>query len=247
MSRTNSPQDKLLLAKAYDAIELSERRSSPRFVGFLNEHEAAFLRANLPHGREDCFFGGYPDAIRVMFGAGAAQDDYPITALAFTHRPEFTLSHRDYLGALTALGIRRETIGDILVDTGRAVVFFADEIVPFVLANVDKVGRVGVRVEYADPADLPLPDEGEERMLTLSSLRLDAFVAAACCLSREKAAQLIRTDMVTLDHAPACDTARTLCEGACVTVRGYGKYILSAMLGTSRKGKLRIAIRYFGK
>lgn len=248
MQRTaNSAEDKLLLARAYDAIELAERRSTPRFVGFLNEHEAAFLSANISPRQDVRFFGGYEGAVRVMFGAGAGEEDFPITALEFRHRSGFELSHRDYLGALMALGIRRETVGDILVDEERAVIFFADEIVPFVLSNVDTVGRVGVKVTYADPDDLPLPDEGTERMLTLSSLRLDAFVAAVCGVSRDKAAQLIRADMVTVDHVIHNVTSYLLSEGAVVTVRRYGKFILAALSGTSRKGKLRITIRYFGK
>lgn len=247
LSKTNSPEEKLLLSKAYDAIELSQRRASPRFVGFLNEHEAAFLRANISPDRDAGFWGGYPEAARVMFGAGALQEDYPITALAFRHRAQFELGHRDYLGALMALGIRREVIGDILVDGEHAVIFFTDEIVPFILANVDRIGRVGVKVDYADPGDLPQQDEGEERVLTLSSLRLDAFVAAACNLSRDKAARLITADMVTVDHVINNSAASTLKEGAAVTVRKYGKFILTAALGTSRKGKLRVAIRYFGK
>ena len=247
MSQTNSAGDRLLLSRAYDAIELSERRGTPRFVGFLNEHESAFLRANTPHDGSVGFYGGYDGAVRVMLGARADEADYPITALLFSHRPEYALGHRDYLGALTALGIRRDTIGDILVDQGRAVIFFTDEIVPFILANVDRIGRVGVKVTYADLSDLPRQDEGEERVLTLSSLRLDAFVAAACDLSREKAAQLIRADMVTVDHVVSSGTAEVLSEGSTVTVRRYGKFILAAMLGTSRKGKLRVAIRYFGK
>ena len=244
---SNSAEDKLLLAKAYDAIEIAQRRSTPRFVGFLNEHESAFLRANISPRQDVDYYGGYDGAVRLMLGAAASHDDYPITALAFSHRPEFSLSHRDYLGALMALGIRRDTIGDILVADERAVIFFTDEIVPFVLANVDRIGRVGVKVGYADTDDLPRQDEGEERVLTLSSLRLDAFVAAACNLSREKAAQLIRSDMVAVDHVIYNSVASPLSEGAAVTVRRYGKFILTALLGSTRKGKLRIAIRYFGK
>lgn len=244
---TNSAEDKLLLSKAYDALELAERRSAPRFVGFLNEHEAAFLQANISPRQDADYYGGYDGAVRVMFGAGAAREDFPITALQFSHRPEYPLSHRDYLGALMALGIRRDTVGDILVDDDRAVIFFTDEIVPFVLSNVDRIGRVGVRVGYADTDDLPRQDEGEERVLTLSSLRLDAFVAAACGLSRDKAAQLIRSDMVTVDHVIHNGASDVLSVGAAVTVRRYGKFILTALPGTTRKGKLRITIRYFGK
>lgn len=245
--RINSAEDKLLLSRAYDAIELSERRGTPRFVGFLNEHEAGLLRANISPRMDIGFWGGYPDAERVMFGAGAQESDYPVTAIEFTHRPEFKLSHRDYLGALMALGIRRETVGDILAGEGRAVIFFTDDIVPFIMANVDMIGRVGVRTAYADPQDLPPRDEGEEMILTLSSLRLDVFVAAACNLSREKAAQLIRSDMVTVDHVTNNGVSSNLPEGSSVTVRRYGRFILSSILGSTRKGKLRAAVRYYGK
>ena len=239
-------QDKLLLSRAYDAVELYERRGAPRFVGFLNDREAAFLRDNISSKRQISFFGGHPDAERVMFGAGADDGDFPITALEFTYKPEYRLTHRDFLGALMALGIRREAVGDILTGSGRTVVFFTDEIAPYILSNVDKVGRVGVRVGYADLSELPEGDKGEERVITLSSLRLDAFVAAACDLSREKAARLIKADLVTVDHAINNGVAFNLSEGSSVAVRGYGKYIIKAVLGTSRKGKLRIAAVHFG-
>ena len=247
LTRVNdSPEDKLLLSRAYDAIELSERRGVPRFLGFLNEHEAAFLKNNISSRLDIGFYGGYPDAERVMLGAGAEEQDYPIVALEFGYRPEFRLGHRDFLGALMALGVRRETVGDILVGEGRAVAFFTAEIAPFILANVDKIGRVGVRVTYADLGELPEGDKGEERVFTLSSLRLDAFVAAACGLSRDRAAKLIKADMVAVDHVIQSDVARQLREGCAVTVRRYGKFILSAVLGSTKKDRLRVAVIHYG-
>ena len=242
----NSAEDKLLLSRAYDAIDLYERRGVPRFLGFLNEREALFLRSNISHSREIGFFGGYPDAQRVMLGAGAGEEDYPITAVEFVYKPEYELSHRDFLGALMALGIRREVVGDILTSQGRTVVFFADEIVPYILANLDKVGRVGVKAAFADTSSLPEGDRGEEYTLTLSSLRLDAFVAAVCRLSRDKAARLIRSDLVAVDHLVNNGVAFNLSEGSSVAVRGYGKYIIKAVLGSSKKGRLRIAVVHLG-
>ena len=56
-----SADDKLLLDKAYDAITLAERRSIPRFLGFLNEHESLFLREHLPKRADVLLYGGYPD------------------------------------------------------------------------------------------------------------------------------------------------------------------------------------------
>ena len=241
----NDADDRLPLSKAYDAVELSERRNIPRFVGFLNEHESLYLRQHLPSRADIRFFGGYEGAIRLMLGAGAEEDDFPITALEFSYKPEYDLRHRDFLGALTALGIRRDTLGDILTSPGRTVVFVRDDVAPFILSQVETIGRVGVKTGYADVSDLPEPDDTEELVFTLSSLRLDAFVARAANLSRDKAATLIHTDMVMVDHVTVNDSAARLREGCTVTIRKYGKFVLTASLGESRKGKLRIAVKHY--
>lgn len=245
MGYTNNAEDKLLLSKAYDAIELSERTGCPRFFGFLNEHELSYLRANISPKRDVTWFGGYPNAVRVMLGAAAEEYSFPIVALQFSYKPEFDLRHRDFLGALTALGLRRDTIGDILCEQGRAVVFVRDDIADYVLSQVDKIGRVGVRITYADLTDLPVPDDTEELSMTVSSLRLDAFVAAVTNLSRDKAARLIRSELVMVDHVVSADVSKPLSEGVTVTIRKYGKYVLSANLGETRKGRLRICVKHF--
>lgn len=238
-------EDKLLLDKAYDAITLSEQRNFPRFLGFLNEHESLYLRQNLPHHADVLFYGGYAEATRLMLGACAVEDDFPITALEFTYKPEYELRHRDFLGSLMALGIRRDTLGDILTDKGRTVIFVRDDIAPYILDNVEKIGKVGVNIGYADTADLPVPDDFDDKVFTLSSLRLDTFVATAANLSRDKAAQLIKNQMVMVNHVIEDGVSSRLQEGMTVTIRKYGKFVLTAMLGASRKGKLRIAVRHY--
>lgn len=245
MGYTNNAEDKLLLSKAYDAIALSERTGCPRFLGFLNEHELSYLRANISPKRDVSYFGGYPDAVRVMLGAAADEYSFPIVALEFSYKPEFDLRHRDFLGSLMALGLRRETIGDILCEKGRVVAFVRDDIADFILSQVDKIGRVGVKIAYADLTDLPVPDDTEELSFTLSSLRLDAFVAAVTNLSRDKAARLIKSELVMIDHVISTDVSKPLSVGATVTIRKYGKYVLSEDAGLTRKGRLRISVKHF--
>ena len=238
-------EDKLLLDKAYDAIYLAERRNIPRFLGFLNEHESLYVRQHLPKSADITFFGGYPEAVRLMMGASADEDSFPITALEFCYREQDDLRHRDFLGSLMAMGIRRDTLGDILTGKGRTVIFVRDDIVPFLLSDVDKIGRVGVKVSYADVDDLPIPDDIEELLFTLSSLRLDAFVAAAAHLSRDKAARLIKNELVTVDHVTDTEVSSQLKEGMTVTIRKHGKYVLAELRGTSKKGKLRLSVKHY--
>jgi len=245
LANNQSVDDKLLLSRAYDAIELSERTGCPRFLGFLNEHETAYLKANISPKRGCAFYGGYDGADRLMMGVGAEEYDYPITALEFTYKPEYDLRHRDFLGSLMALGLRRDAVGDILCEKGRTVVFVRDDIASFVISQTDRIGRVGVKVGYADTADLPAPDDAEEISCTVSSLRLDAFVAAVTDLSREKAARLIRSELVMIDHVTTADVSAALSEGAAVTIRKYGKFVLTAISGLTRKGRVKISVKRF--
>ena len=242
---TAEAEDRLLLSKAYDAIELSEKWGKPQFLPFLNEHESLYLKDHISYKENILFFGGYDDAVRVMMGAGAVKDDFPITPLEVTFREEFSLKHKDFLGSLMGLGLERSAVGDILTEEGRAVIFVRSDIAPFILSQLDKIGRVGVKVQICDTDHLPVSDDFELFVTTLSSLRLDAFVSAVTHLSREKSSTLIRTDMVTVDHVTENSVSCTLKEGNTVTIRKYGKYVFTKDLGVSKKGKAKIEVKHF--
>ena len=242
---TAESEDRLLLSKAYDVIEQADRYRRPSFSSFLNEHESLYLKNHLSYKEDILFYGGYENAVRVMLGAGASTEDFPITALSFTYREEFDLRHKDFLGSLMAAGLSRDAVGDILTSKGRTVVFVRQEIAPFILSEISKIGRVGVKISVCDTSDLPLTDDAEYLTFTLSSLRLDTFVSAVTHLSRDKAARLIKSDMVMLDHVTENSVSKLLTEGDSVTIRKYGKYVFTEDLGFSKKGKQKIQVKHF--
>ena len=238
-------EDKLLLSKAYDAIELSEKWHKPQFLPFLNEHESLYLKNHISEKENILFFGGYDGAVRVMLGASAEQSDFPITPLEISYRKEFSLKHKDFLGSLMGLGLERSCIGDILAEDGRAVVFVRTDVAPFIFSQLNKIGRVGVKLRECGTENLPVSSDFEMFVITLSSLRLDAFVSAVTHLSREKAAALIRSDFVMIDHVVENGVSASLKEGGTVTIRKYGKYVFTADLGFSKKGKAKIEVKHY--
>lgn len=246
MNRNNADaEDRLLLSKAYDAIELSEKRGRPQFLPFLNEHESLYLKDHISYKENILFFGGYDGAVRVMLGAGAQENEFPITPLEITYRAEYALRHKDVLGSLMGLGLERSAIGDILTEDGRAVLFVRSDLAPYILTQLEKIGRVGVKLRVCGADHLPVSDDFESFAVTLSSLRLDAFVAAVTRLSREKSSALIRTDMVAVDHVTENSVSSMLKEGNTVTIRKYGKYVFTKDLGFSKKGKTKIEVKHF--
>ncbi len=239
-------EDKLIVKKAYDTIEQSQKYCSPCFYGFLNEHESQIIKDNI-FSLENCmFFGGYEEATRVFFGANVSDKSlFPIEALKFSFKKEYDLSHRDFLGSFMALGIERSTIGDILVFDDYATVFVKSDLSEYIKNEVRKIGRVGVRVEYQDMSDIHYVNEYDELSLTVSSLRLDVIVSALTSFSREKSQTCIKSDLVRVNHKIENNVSKNLCVGDVITIRKFGKFVFTEERGLSKKGKLRISVNHF--
>lgn len=244
-----SEEERYLSAHIADMQRLAVKSGVPRFSMFLNERKAMVAR-NAVRG-ELCFFGGYDGAARTVCGVleGTYAQDlspgdvFPVQAVTFSFRAGDKLTHREFLGALLSLEIKRELLGDILVAEGYAVVFVYETAVELV-SRVDKIGRVGVTAEVG--VTKPLPEQKMQRMdVTVSSLRLDCIVAAAANTSREKSAALIRSGQVNADFTPCTNVSAEVKENTVISVRGSGRYRLSGISGETRKGKLRITIEKY--
>lgn len=247
-----APSSTVLEAKLNDCVRLAQNGGRPRFLGFLDEREAGAAQKTM---EKLCFQnymlrGGHEDPERVVFGAFPAflepeEPDFPIAAVTARFRRCDSLSHRDFLGALLAQGIERETLGDILVEEGRCVFFVRSEMADYILSQVTKIGRVGVTLSLG--MELPLPAAGrfEEFSAVVASARLDCIVAAAVGTSREKAAELIRAGMVMLNHTETDSVSAQVAEGNKLSVRGRGRYILDRLGPVTKKGRLSIAGRKY--
>lgn len=167
---------------------------------------------------------------------------FPIVALRLLPAGE-SPGHRDYLGALLGLGLKRETLGDIRALAEGALVFVQEALAPLVLDELRQVGRVAVRVERAGSTVPPLAaPETESFVVSLPSLRADALLAAALKLNRAAAQQLFQAGLVQINHLPAESAGRVLQEGDILSVRGHGKYRYDHAEGKSKKN--RILARY---
>lgn len=252
----SSADEKLLLARARDAVLLCERQYAVKTVGFLTPAEAAAIKKNIhtlgasPDIRLE-FFGGYGDAERCLFAVLPEYADKDtlgdfITAITVSGRDIKALGHRDFLGSLLGLGLRRDKIGDILVLEDRTVVFVLSDIADYIVENLTKVGNCGVRAEAASLEGLELPARGfEELRLTVAALRLDCIVAAAARTSRSNAAELIRSGRVFLNWLECDSTSATVKPSDVFSIRGIGKFRLGEEVNQTKKGRLGICIERF--
>ena len=245
-----SDDDKQLIAQLNDGIDLCLTRQKPYFMPFMSERKQALLLSELKKAYFDnyLFFGGYGDSERKMLGLffdEPNESPFPISAIEFSFRKCDKLTHRDFLGSLMSLGIERETVGDILVEDGRAVVFVKTELSDYVKSQISKVGRIGVKVADADLSKLPQGRGFEEKTYIVSSLRLDNIVAAVCKLSREKTRTVIMSDSACVNFEETKNVSLNLKENDVFTIRGKGKFVLKSILGTTGKGRIRISVIHY--
>ncbi len=146
--------------------------------------------------------------------------------------------HRDYMGAVLGLGIKREWLGDIMVDGGVAHIFCLNTVADHLLASLDKVGRYGVKTAEIALSEAPVPKrEVKEVTFSVMSLRLDAVAAGMFNLSRTSAAAMVAAGEVSLNYSECLRPDAQIQPGDIISVRGYGKGSLVSVGGQSRKGR----------
>ncbi|RJE47953.1 MULTISPECIES: YlmH/Sll1252 family protein [unclassified Dehalobacter] len=251
-------ESRLLLARALDKLEESEKKNIPACTRFCSEQQRVLLgNALKANGNPRYFFwGGYEGAERTVLiflpdylePEHVIQDDEycPLAFIRAEYTADSGLSHRDFLGSLMGAGIKRETVGDILVGENSTDLIVLKEILPFLINNLESVGRVKIKTAIISAGLLQIP---EEKVLllkdTVASLRLDSVVAAGFNLSRTKAGEYVESGKVMLNSL-ACDkTDKTVAEGDTLSLRGLGKIKLQEIGGLSKKGRQSIVIKKY--
>lgn len=246
----NREDGELIAARAEDLLEACGRSGAPRFTAFLTEGECALAQQTLErlHG-SFAFFGGYAQAQRRILCVhppeyAPGEHAYPIACVHLTYRAADELTHRDVLGALMHLRLRRDAVGDILPQAGLTQVFLHKPVAQLVCDELQKIGRVGVRAVLA-PYTGGFVQDFEQIQGTVASLRLDAVVSLAARISRERSAALIRSGQVTLGGLPATTPSALIGQDAVFSARGSGKFRLAQVSGTTKKGRLHITIEKY--
>ena len=227
--------DNILRSRIEDTVRLCEKRGVPCFLGFLDLREQAsaqsMLRNCVSGDMTVAFYGGYPEAERAYLAVSpsyyqAVEDDYPFDCIAFRYREQKQITHRDVLGTLMGLGLRRDAVGDILCGDGISVVFVRNEVSRFVTEQVDRIGGEGVTIIPDYAGELPISIEYEEIRDTVASPRLDSVVKSLLRCSREKAAELIVRGSVSVNHTPTEAIAKHIDVNDVLSIRGHGRYLI---------------------
>lgn len=173
---------------------------------------------------------------------------YPIICLKVVPRHiKFaeSLTHRDVLGACMHLGIERKLVGDILVREKESYIFCCERIVDFLTRELVKIRHTDITVSVYEGEITAFSLKKEAFHKTITSMRLDCVVASCCNISRSEAVRLIMAKLVFVNARNILKPDQMCVENDVLSVRGHGKYVLSAIHGASKKGKLRVTLERY--
>lgn len=251
------PEERVTLARVLDQMERCRSRSVPCVTQFLSPAQRAAaepLLAASGHPKH-IFWGGYEGAERTVCAFlpdWLEGEDFiggpegPLGAVEAAFPADANLTHRDILGGLMGIGLTRERVGDILVLEGRAQIVALSEAVPIIVSQFDQAGRHRLKLREIPLSELsPAPAEVKVIHDTVSTLRLDAVLAAGFSLSRGRAAEAIAAGKVSLNHRECLKGDRPVAQGDVLTCRGLGKCVLKTVGGQSRKGRIIIELERY--
>ncbi len=232
-----------------NAAKLAGEKGLTRFTRFLDPAETELCR-HLARQYDAGFsaWGGYDQAERVVgcfSPAGEEMDtaQYPVVCLHSRYLPKFcSVTHRDLLGSFMALGLTRSCAGDMIIAGTDIYLFAHAQTADFIAQSMKSAGKAPLDFHaLTETPQMPEP-EGTRFSAVVSSLRLDAVLAAAYRLSRSEAADSIRAGLVKVNYL-ACDRVDLpLQEGALLSMRGRGRVRLLSVDGTTRKQRIGITL-----
>lgn len=258
--------DKILLAK----LEGKARQCSENMMitssGFLDMHERS-VAAGMRHGYGDVrtvFYGGFDGAERVaavMLPEYVEASDYDSLCDYFDDCPENNpimivevekdrfskpLGHRDYLGALMALGVKREIAGDIIVTENGCRIAVLAHMADFIAENLIKAGRGSLKARVKQPSRSATEKAGGvQGSFTVSSMRLDSVIKNAFNLSRTQACAGIESGLVFVNDVECYKADKRIVQGDKIVFRRKGRIIIKDCSSVSKKGRIIVEIEKF--
>ncbi|GAB2702749.1 RNA-binding protein [Paenibacillus thermoaerophilus] len=246
------PDERPFVDKALEWIQRSARQHDVKRTDFLDPRQAWILESlvNREADVQLLLFGGYKQAERRR---ALIAPDYLMpepeecgVALIEATSPDgkfAELDHGDFLGALTALGVKRDKLGDIHLHEDACHILVAEELADYFSLNLRQVHRVHVFTQRLPLERLrPAETQFQEMKLSVASMRLDGILSDVCRMSRAKVLPPIKAGRCKVNWKVEEDPGKPLRQGDVVSLQGFGRFKILELEGESKSGRIRLRV-----
>ncbi len=253
-------EDKMCLAQIIDKIEMSRTRGKIECTDFLDMYQVSLAESFLKKNQIQNYklYGGYPDSERKILIA--YPENYTeemiaknyskflkVVKIELTEEDKGKFTHRNYLGGIVKLGLKREKVGDIVVaEDGADIIVVSEfaEILKKELPTLTRFENATIAInEITEIRKKEIKIENIE--IIVPSLRMDNIVSDLARTSRSKAAQIIAQERVFINGQNETKVSKQIKLGDIITIRGKGRFIIKEFKGTTRSGRTVILIEKY--
>jgi len=262
LNKYENEEDKLLISKLLDKIEFVEKKNSIENTDFLDIHQRNILEKVLKiiQYKNYVIYGGYensernmiilyPEKLETVFENKLFDYNNILQVMRITLPNEMRgkYSHRDYLGAIIKVGIKREKVGDILVSLDGADIIVNKEMIEYLDTSLRELTRFNKsKFEICKIEDLNIePPKIEIINIIIPSMRMDSIVSEVIKTSRSKAIEIINSERVFINSELATKNSKMLKENDMITVRGKGRFKIKGILNSTKKGNLVLEVEKY--
>ncbi|MGL4991333.1 MAG: YlmH/Sll1252 family protein [Sarcina sp.] len=189
-------------------------------------------------------YGLFKDSDRRIIAFNKEEwDQYPLVLLKIECDTRFTkVEHKDYLGSIMSLNIKREKMGDIILKDGICYIVTFEKIATYIKENLHKVKNLSCKCSILDiNSEIPSV-EYKELIINVASRRLDSIVSELANISRVKAVDIINKGDVLIDYLEVNDKSSIVEDNSRITIKKIGKFKIKEILGTTKSGRLKITV-----
>ena len=260
LSDYKKQEDKILLAQILDKIEFSMQREKLEYTYFLDMYQISLVKSFMKKIDFENYilYGGFENAERNIliiypdkYNANMIEKNYSkiikVIRITLNDEEKGQYSHRNYLGGIVKVGMKREKVGDILVSDDGADILVKDETADTLGQELGTLTRFeNSKIEIVDLQDLRQQEiKVEELSIIVPSLRLDNFVSDLAKTSRSKAVQIIDGERVFINGQNETKASKQVKLGDIITIRGKGRFIVKEFSGTTRSGRTVVKIEKY--
>jgi RNA-binding protein YlmH len=241
--------DENILSKLFDKIELAYKTGN---IVFSNEFYPPLIWTKIKEmesslGVKVYAYGGFEESERQMLAFYTYEkEEFPLKVMYIKANSKFSkLEHKDYLGSLMSLGLKREKFGDLIIHDDICYLALCNDITNYVVENFKSVKQASCSInEITSKKDMPTY-AFEERVIITTALRLDCIISSLTNLSRTKSNEYISKGLVLLDYIEVREKDKKVSKNSVITVRGYGKYKIIEDIGESSRGRIKLLTKKY--
>lgn len=258
LSKIQKSEDKILIAKTLDKVNLVQNRNRLAITDFLDLREQSLLKNTFTKIRYNDyqFFGGYeqserkivllfPNNINICQINGNLYNKFlSVIRIQLPNDLKGMYEHRNYLGGLMKLGIKREKIGDIIVRNDGADIIIIKDLEKYIIEHLKDLIRFKKAIVESKNIEEMLYTEPKKESIKINvpSMRLDCIVGELARCSRNDANIYLKEERVFVNFIEEIRPSKNVNEGDYITIRGKGRFRINKILGQTKSGRLSIEV-----